>query len=109
MSRFKPSGELQIESASYAWSVRHYGGASTPYENLRGVSASVRLQAKITKELIIDFPLRDYFFSKPRSTAAFEERLRKCIRGAIDRGWKPDSKGKPFRVAIEEVEGLLGP
>lgn len=107
MSRFKPSGEVQIESARYSWSVRHYAGASTPYENLRGVSTSVRLQAKIAKELIIDFPLRDYFFSKPKSTAAFEERLRKCIRGAIVLGWRPESKGKPFRVTVEDIEGVL--
>lgn len=106
MSRFKTSGEFEIESFRYDWSVRHYSGASTPYENLRGVSAGVRLQGKKAKELIVDFALNDYFFAKPKSTSAFEERLQRCVRGALEIGWKPESKGKPFRVNAEDVEGV---
>lgn len=106
MSRFKTSGEFEFESVRYEWTVRHYSGASTPYENLRGVSASVSLKEKKAKELIVDFALRDYFFAKPKSTAAFVERLQRCVRGALELGWKPESKGKPFRVSAEDVEGV---
>jgi len=106
MSRFIPSGEFEIDSVRYNWSVRHYAGASNAYENLRGLSANVRLKEKNTKELIIDFPLPDYFFTKPSSTTEFVERLRRCVRGATELGWKPESKGKPFRVKAEDVEGV---
>jgi len=107
MSRFQPFGEFEVDSVFYVWRVRHYASASSPYENVQGVSACVRLRGKCAKELVIDFPVRDYFFRKPSSTTAFEERLRKCIRGAIEIGWKPDSRGKAFRVKVEEVQGVL--
>jgi hypothetical protein len=107
MSRFKPSGEFELDSARYDWSVRHYAGASTPYSNLRGVSASIWLREKIAKELIIDFPLKDYFFVKPKSTAEFERRLQRYVGGAIELGWKPATKGKPFRVNAEDIDAVL--
>ena len=105
MSEFKPSGEFLIESARYEWNVRHYAGASTPYSNHCGLSASIRLQAEGSRELIVDFPIRGYFFSsKPKSAAEFEKRLREIIPHAIEAGWKPESRGKPFRLKIEDTQ-----
>lgn len=106
MARFKTSGEFEVEFVRYVWKVRHYAGASTPYENLRGVSASVAIQGKNTKELIVDFPLEDYFFTKPKSTAVFERRLQRCVVGALELGWEPESRGKPYRVRSGDVEGV---
>lgn len=107
MSRFKDTGEFEINSIQYIWRVRHYAGASTAYENHRGISVSVSLKEKIAKELIIDFPVKDYFFStRPKSTAEFKERLVKCVYGALELGWNPESKGKPFRVSSVDAEAI---
>ena len=104
MSRFATSGEIEIGSVRYDWAVRHLASASSMYSPVQGISAGVRLQKKGGKELIVDFPPKDYFFVKPRSTREFEARLRKCVSGALALGWNPEARGKPFRVDAAQVE-----
>lgn len=108
MSQSKHNGEFEINSIQYLWRVRHYAGASTAYENHRGISASISLKEKTAKELIIDFSVENYFFStRPKSTAEFAERLIKCVYGALELGWKPESKGKPFRLSSTDAEAVI--
>jgi hypothetical protein len=104
MSRFAPSGEIEVDSVRYGWEVRHLSSASSAYFPVQGVSACVYLRKKKGKELIVDFPARDYFFVKPRSTREFEARLSKCVRGALSLGWKPEARGKALRVNATQVE-----
>jgi hypothetical protein len=101
MSRFSSSGEFEIDLVRYSWSVRHYAGTSTPYENMRGTSVSISPDVKPARDLIIDFPVSDYWFTKPKSTTAFELRLPTCIKSALNLGCKPNSKGKPFRLSSD--------
>jgi hypothetical protein len=109
MSAFTPLGEFELDGIRCEWFVRHYAGASNAYENHRGLSACVRVAGKQSKELIVDFDIGDYFFrKKPPSTVAFQSRLQECVRAALASGWKPESRGKPFRVNATELAAQSG-
>jgi hypothetical protein len=99
-----PSGSFSLDSLRYTWEVRHFAGATSPYVDARGISVGVTLDGVTRKELIIDFPFKDYGFAKPRSMGVFEERIKKCARLALAKGWDPESKGKPFRADAEWLE-----
>ena len=107
MSRFATSGAIEVDSARYDWAVRLFASTSSMYSPVQGISASVRLQKKGGKELIVDFPPKDYFFVKPRSTREFEARLRRCVGGALALGWNPEARGKPFRIDAAQVEAPI--
>ncbi|MCD6052354.1 MAG: hypothetical protein K0Q55_3772 [Verrucomicrobia bacterium] len=104
MSRFTPTGEFQLDGCRFGWSIRHYGGSSSMYGELRGVSVSVFLPGQKTRELVLEFHVQDYWFQKPRSTTAFERRLQTCVSAAIAAGWDPESRGKAFRFAAEQLK-----
>ncbi len=93
-----PSGSFNLDAQRFEWEVRHFAGSTSPYMDARGISVSVMLADMSRKELIIDFPFKDYGFAKPRSMGVFEERIKKCARFALAKGWDPESKGKPFRA-----------
>ncbi len=99
-----PKGTFVVNAATYAWEVRHYAGATTPFEDARGISVGVSLEGVSRKELIIDFPFKDYGFGKPRSLKMLEDRIRKCVPLALAKGWEPETKGKPLRMDAEFLE-----
>ena len=99
-----PKGSFTIDNVRYDWFVRHLAGASNPYSDARGISIEVALSGVSRKEMIVDFPFKDYGFLKPRSEAQLAERVKKCVRSALAKGWEPESKGKPYRVTSEFLE-----
>lgn len=106
MSRLPASGEIEIESVRYAWTVRHVASGGSPTNNPRGTSISVALPGGNTKELVIDFAVEDPFFERPKSRRELESRLIPCVRGALASGWDPEARGKPYRVDAGDVEGV---
>lgn len=109
MSKFKHFGVIVLHGNEYQWHVRHWGGASNAYENHRGLSVSVCLDPGRKKALLVEFAFKDYFFDAPRQQTEFEQRLRSAIDIAIDAGWRPLARGKPFvfRVLEEEPNKLI--
>lgn len=99
-----PKGTFKIDSVIYGWEVRHFAGSTSPYADAHGISVGVMLDGVTRKELVIDFPFKDYGFAKPRSMGVFEERIKKCAKFALAKGWDPESKGKPFRVGADWLE-----
>ena len=104
MSRLPASGEIEIDSVRYAWTVRHLADGPSPFNNPRGTSISVSLPGGNTKELVIDFAVEDRFFERPKSKRELESRLIPCIRGSLAAGWNPEARGKPYRVDAPDVE-----
>ena len=99
-----PKGTFKLDGVVYAWEVRHFAGAANPYEDAHGISVEVRLDGVTRKELILDFPFKDYGFAKPRSMGVFEERIKKCAKLALTKGWDAESKGKSYRVDVAWLE-----
>lgn len=91
-------GEVTVDGERYEWEVNHYAGATSPDEKHRTIAARVRAKEGGGRELLVDFPNTATWFRKPRVTAAFEREIAGCITTAIESGWRPDSRGKPFRM-----------
>lgn len=100
MAAIKDSGIIEIAGVEYSWNVRHWSGASTMYENFRGPSISVCLRPGKSRELIVNFAFSDYPFRKPKSPSELLDRLRLSIESAIQSGWDPDSRGKPWTYEV---------
>lgn len=103
MSRLDSSGQFNLGSDQFTWLVKHYAGEFTSHTNFRGISARVCLVDGKSRELIIDFDPEDYPLKRPASSAQFEERLIEYTQKAIDMGFKPDSRGKPFRISADKL------
>lgn len=104
-----PSGAFKLDGVPYSWEVRYLAGSTSVYADPHGISVEVRLDGVTRKELIMDFPFKDYGFMKPKSMGVFEERIKKNAANAIRKGWDPESKGKPFRADVawlEEKDGV---
>jgi hypothetical protein len=96
MSLTTVSGGFEVDGACYEWTVRHFAGGSNP----RGMSARVRLHENNSKELVVDFAAEDPATTK--QALIFQKRLQQCVRKAIEMGWNPESRGKPFHVDAED-------
>lgn len=103
MSRLDASGQFQLAGAKFTWSVKHYAGESASSTHLRGITARVCLTEGKTRELVIEFDPEDYPAKRPVSNAQLAARIPLCTQEAIDAGWIPDSRGKPFRFTPEPL------
>lgn len=104
MAQFIDNGSFTINDWKLVWKIRHWGGASTPYENHRGLSVSVSAESYKKRELIIELPFNIYFFDKPRSQSDFESKLIQEVEMALDEGWNPASRGKAKTWLVMEKD-----
>jgi hypothetical protein len=103
MSRFDSSGDFTIGADKFTWIVKHYAGEFTSNTNFRGISARVCLAEAKSRELVIDFDVQDYPLKRPASSQQFELRIIEYTQKAIEAGWRPDSRGKPFRISADKL------
>ncbi len=103
MSKLDSSGCFTLGAAQFNWLVKHYAGEFSADSNFRGISARVSLANSNCRELVIDFDVNDYPQKRPASSQHFEARLKEYTQKAIDEGWRPDSRGKPFRIEAEKL------
>jgi len=103
MSRFDLAGEFQIGEERFSWIVKHYAGMKDAASNYRGVTARVTLVEGGFRELVVEFHPDDYAGQRPSSGRHFEARLADCTQQAIDAGWRPASRGKPFRLVAPKM------
>ena len=103
MSRLDSSGQFKLGADKFSWNVKHYAGESSATTHLRGISARVCLADGGTRELVIDFDPADYPPKKPPSSAQLSARIQEYTQKAIDAGWRPESRGKPYRFAAERL------
>lgn len=97
-----PAGVIEVEGAEYAWHYRH--GSDLEFGvGERGVSVSVWLEVGRTRELIIDFPFSTFRRQNPPKKADLHHQLKVNIAAAIEEGWVPDSRGKPYRFQAPET------
>jgi hypothetical protein len=97
MSRGDSSGQFTLGEESFIWSVKYYGGESSANTHVRGLSARVCLSAGQTRELVIEFDPTEYPAKRPASVPQLAARIQEVTALAIEDGWKPDSRGKPYR------------
>jgi hypothetical protein len=93
---------VPVGEATYQWELRH-GAGTWPDGTPRGLSVSVWAERHQTRELILDFPARHFKSASPLQED-LELALQEAIPVAIEAGWVPDSRGRRFRLELEESE-----
>ena len=71
--------------------------------HVRGISARVCLMDENTRELVIEFDAQDYPPKRPASPAQLALRIQEYTAKAIDSGWRPGSRGKPFYFVADPL------
>ena len=103
MSRLDSSGQFQLGTDKFNWSVKHYGGEVSVNTHVRGISARVCLAEGNTRELVIEFDAQDYPPKRPAAHAQLAIRIQENTAQAIGAGWRPESRGKPFYLVADPL------
>lgn len=103
MARLDTTGSFTLGTDEFTWSVKHYAGEFSADTNFRGITARVCLTEAKSRELVIEFDPRDYPLKRPASSQSFAARIIEYTQRAIEEGWRPDSRGKPFRLAADRL------
>jgi hypothetical protein len=90
--------KLTIDGVDYFWSERHEW--SVWGKGLTAVSVSVALVPGKTRELVLDLTFRMEAADRPPTQARMAEVVEDATRAALADGWKPDTRGRSFRYAI---------
>jgi hypothetical protein len=100
MATRKPTSELEIDGTKYRWSIERYPRYTS--EGYFGVRVHVQA-ANGSRLLVLDFPFeeRDHrtmpHHQRPKPT---ERELSSHIVSAINGGWEPGSRGRPFLFTV---------
>ena len=103
MSRLDSSGQFQLGADRFKWRVKHYGGEVAVNTHVRGISARVCLAGENTRELVIEFDAQDYPPKRPAAPAQLAIRIQEFTAKAIEAGWRPESRGKPFYFVADPL------
>jgi hypothetical protein len=99
---WKKSEALTVDGIEYSWEYRH-GCRFDSEAGLCGLSVLVRLRPTHTRDLIIDFPISTFGMKGKPQNAILVRHLTTIIRLALANGWKPESRGKPFRFNVPDT------
>ena len=108
------SGIIQIDGTPLIWSVKSEPAWGTTDGDI-GLRLSVMKhddtltrhgERKAWRELVLQFPFErqrhaSRFPEKPKVTA---DMLTAGVRLAIEAGWSPDGRGRPFELILEESD-----
>jgi hypothetical protein len=93
------SGALMIDGFPMRWSLKSEqiwspDGAHT------GLRLSIERSDEAHRELVLEYPFREMPGGKIERPDIKADALESDIRRAMDAGWKPKSRGRPFFFAV---------
>lgn len=91
-------GSLTVDDWPLRWTLRSEQQWS-PDGNHLGLRLSVQRTDEAHRELILEYPFRD--LGKTGRPEIDPERIAADIRAAIEAGWNPKSRGRPFVFVLE--------
>jgi len=97
---------IMVGGSELYWTVRHWPGWCWDNNGYHGLSLLIETAEKSTRNLIIEFPFKEEgSASKPHRQRPKVSRseLAKHIEEAIQLGWNPDSRGKPFVLRLDDT------
>jgi hypothetical protein len=110
----KLGGQLTVDGIALIWHVKSEPAWGTTHGDI-GLRLSVMKydealtrhgERKVWRELVLQFP-----FGKQRHASRFPEKpkvtadmLTAGVRLAIEAGWSPDGRGRPFELVLEEAD-----
>jgi hypothetical protein len=93
------SGVLTVDDYPLRWTLRSEQIWDPHGEHL-GLRLSVERTDEAHRELILEFPFREMPGGKTERPDIDQEALPQIVRRAIDAGWKPKSRGRPFTFLV---------
>jgi hypothetical protein len=102
--------ELVIEGMPFIWRLHREQQWCTA-DGWKGISIQVSTAEGNSRELFLEYPPRKTYSDgwshtdprvRPRISAA---KVESHIRQAIQAGWDPNSRGKPFAYQVTEIPG----
>ena len=96
------TGQFELGGSRFRWSAKRYAGTRDPGSNYRPLTARITRADGVYRELVVEFHPDDYPGQVAVSSRDLEGRLIEYTQKAIDLGWRPDSRGKPFRIEAEQ-------
>ena len=94
---------VAVDREEYQWRVRH-SWIATGGEGLKGISISVWHEPGRTRELIIDFPFSVFGLDQKPKKVDLIAAVQSAIKAAMAAGWRPESRGRPFRFQVPDRE-----
>jgi hypothetical protein len=104
MKSSEKKSPITIGKAKLVWSVRHWQRWCSDNNGFLGLSLLVEAAGeKKTRSLIIEFPFewKGTSLNQERKFKISESELVSHIEHAIQLGWNPESRGKPFVLCLE--------
>ncbi len=89
------SGSLVVEGYPLRWILRSEQIWSAAGDHM-GLRLSVEREDEAHRELILEYPFREMPGGKTERPDVNREALAGDIRRAMEAGWKPKSRGRPF-------------
>lgn len=102
----KREGNITVRGSKYRWSLYRQPRYATERGTTLGMALLVESMEPRTRSLILEFDVdRSHHRTMPQHQRARipDVRLAECIEGALDAGWDPESRGKPFVYAAGPV------
>lgn len=90
---------LTIDGTTLTWERRH---AFVVEGRQHVYSFSVALQPERTRELILDLTLPADERGLPPTEKQVMRRLEDGVRAALQEGWNPESRGRAFRLQLDD-------
>ena len=92
-------GTLEVEGYPLRWTLRSEQIWDAHGDHL-GLRLSVERTDEAHRDLILEFPFREMPGGKTERPDVDRESLADAVRRAIDAGWKPKSRGRPFTFQV---------
>jgi hypothetical protein len=93
------SGSLVLDGYPLSWTLKSEQ-IWDPSGDHTGLRFSVVRTDEAHRELILEYPFQEMPGGKTERPGVTTERLENDIRRAMEAGWKPKSRGRPFVFAV---------
>ena len=93
------SGALVVDDFPLRWTLKSEQIWSPSGDHI-GLRVSVERSDEAHRELVLEYPFREMPGGKAERPDIKAEQLEGDIRRAMEAGWKPKSRGRPFFFAV---------
>jgi len=93
-------GSLEVDGFALRWSLRSEQQWSADGNHI-GLRLSVERADETRRELILEYPFREMPGGKTERPDIDQHILAADIRRAMEAGWKPKSRGRPFVFVLD--------
>ena len=99
MKKEESHQRIVVDDFELLWQVRHLR-VHDNIEGPKGISVSIALTPGRTRELVVDFPYKEFGREHRPKQEDLVAKLVPAIRAAMEGGWDPESRGRTVRYVV---------